>query len=273
MLPTFIQPDLDNLFANLWQTYVTLNPYVEQIRQQFITLGETPVNDHIALRTLDHPNCGLEQLVDLWLPFGYQVAAHYQFVDKKLIALHLQHKDEQLPKIFISALQYQQFDVTLQQLLAHLVQAIPKSLLTQTHLLYSGRHWPIDWRTYQLLAAESEYAAWFYVYGFTANHFTISVNHLKTLTQLPQVNQFIEQLGYALNTVGGVIKGSPETYLEQSATLAEMCLIQFDDLDVPQPIPSVFYEFAKRYPDTSGTVFQGFVTQNADKIFESTHRR
>lgn len=263
----------EQLFAHLWQTYVTLNPQVEQIRQHFIARGEQPMNDHIALRTLDHPICGLTQLVELWQPLGYTVAGHYQFVDKKLIALHLQHPDVLVPKIFISALQYQHFSDEVKQPLAQLLTTIPKTLLTQMALLYSGRHWPISWKTYQQLAAQSEYAAWFYVYGFTANHFTINVNQLSTFTQLQQVNQFITDQGYALNAVGGLIKGSPETYLEQSATLAETCLIHFDDIDTPQPIPSVFYEFAKRYADASGHLFQGFVTQNADKIFESTHRR
>lgn len=261
------------LFAQLWQTYATLNPQVEQIRQHFIDRGEQPINDHIALRTLDHPACSLAQLVDIWRPFGYEVADHYQFIDKKLIALHLQHTNLNLPKIFISALQYQQFSDDVQQSMAQLVCTIPKDLLGQAQLLYSGRHWPIRWQTYQQLAAQSEYAAWFYVYGFTANHFTINVNQLTTFTQLQQVNQLITDKGYELNTAGGVIKGSPETYLEQSATLAEPYLIQFDDLDTPQKIPSVFYEFAKRYPDASGNLFEGFVTQNADKIFESTHRR
>lgn len=264
---------LDQLFAQLWQTYAALNPQVEQIRQHFIARGDHPINDHIALRTLDHPACGLAQLVDLWQPFGYAVAGHYQFVDKKLIALHLQHADLHLPKIFISALQYQHFSTEVQQALTRSVAAIPNTLLGDSALLYSGRHWPIDWDTYQLLAAQSEYAAWFYVYGFTANHFTINVNQLTTFLSLQQVNQFMIDTGYALNTVGGVIKGSPETYLEQSATLAEPCLVKFDNLTSPQKIPGVFFEFAKRYADATGQLFQGFVTQNADKIFESTHRQ
>ncbi len=265
--------NLEPLLAQLWQTYTALNPQVEKIRQHFIAFGEQPVNDHIALRTLDHPSCGLDQLVSLWQPYGYHVEEHYQFVDKKLIALHLQHQDVELPKIFISALQYHQLPDQLQQPLAQLIEKIPPTLLTQSDLLYSGRHWPINWQTYQTLAAASEYAAWFYVYGFTANHFTISVNHLKKLTKLEQVNQFIVDRGYALNAVGGLIKGTPQVYLEQSATLAEDCFVQFNDLDSPQKIPSVFYEFAKRYPDASGKLFQGFVTNNADKIFSSTDRR
>ena len=35
-------------------------------------------------------------------------------------------------------------------------------------------------------------------------------------------------------------------------------------------IPGCYYEFAKRYPDSSGQLYQGFVAASADKIFEST---
>ena len=35
-------------------------------------------------------------------------------------------------------------------------------------------------------------------------------------------------------------------------------------------IPSCYYEFARRYPLPSGEVFQGFVPESADTIFEST---
>jgi hypothetical protein len=35
-------------------------------------------------------------------------------------------------------------------------------------------------------------------------------------------------------------------------------------------VPTCYYEFAKRYPDASGKLFQGFVATSADKIFEST---
>jgi len=35
-------------------------------------------------------------------------------------------------------------------------------------------------------------------------------------------------------------------------------------------IPTCYYEFARRYRDREGALFQGFVTASADKIFEST---
>ena len=37
-------------------------------------------------------------------------------------------------------------------------------------------------------------------------------------------------------------------------------------------VPSCYYEFAKRYTDVTGNLYQGFVTTSADKIFESTNK-
>ncbi len=36
-------------------------------------------------------------------------------------------------------------------------------------------------------------------------------------------------------------------------------------------ISTCFYEFALRYTDKDGQLYQGFVEANADEIFESTH--
>jgi hypothetical protein len=37
-------------------------------------------------------------------------------------------------------------------------------------------------------------------------------------------------------------------------------------------IPACYDEFARRYPDRDGPLYQGFIVASADKIFESTSR-
>ena len=108
--------------------------------------------------------------------------------------------------------------------------------------------------------------------GLRANHFTISVNDLKTMTTLQELLDFVEAQGYPLNTSGGRIKGSPEVLLEQASTLADRAEVDFSG-GVRQVIPTCYYEFARRYPDAQGNLYQGFVAASADKIFESTNRR
>lgn len=129
-----------------------------------------------------------------------------------------------------------------------------------------------SWPAYQTLLAESEYAAWLSVMGLRANHFTISVNHLKEPVSLAGVNDLLKQAGFRLNDSGGEIKGTPESLLEQSSTLADRMTIRFDDGELRE-IPTCYYEFARRWPDVEGRLFQGFITESADRIFESTDSR
>ena len=144
---------------------------------------------------------------------------------------------------------------------------IPNSILPD--LINSGNVWgtPI-YDTYLKLKQESEYAAWLYVYGFRANHFTVSVNALKKYNDIYNLNQFLKDNGFMLNESGGEVKGSPGELLEQSSTKAGKSDIKF--VKGTYNIPSCYYEFAKRYPDKTGKLYGGFIAKSADKIFEST---
>jgi hypothetical protein len=73
--------------------------------------------------------------------------------------------------------------------------------------------------------------------------------------------------GFRLNSVNGLVKGSSLIGLQQSSTLANKVDVIFTDFTVK--IPSCFYEFALRHKANSG-LFEGFVADSADKIFEST---
>ena len=66
------------------------------------------------------------------------------------------------------------------------------------------------------LSEESEYAAWFYVFGFRANHFTVSINALKKYNDIHRVNDLLTKNGFVLNTSGGEIKGTPADSIFES---------------------------------------------------------
>jgi hypothetical protein len=63
-------------------------------------------------------------------------------------------------------------------------------------------------------------------------------------------------------------KRNSRALLEQSSTLADLCMINFNE--EAKEIPSCYYEFALRYPMENGELYQGFIAASADKIFEST---
>jgi hypothetical protein len=119
-----------------------------------------------------------------------------------------------------------------------------------------------------MLRRESEYAAWLYVYGFVTNHFTVSINSLKKFDNIHKVNQFLKDKGFLLNSSGGEVKGTPKEFLEQSSTKAGILPVSFVDGEFD--IPSCYYEFAYRYPESNGKLYSGFIAKSADKIFEST---
>ena len=119
-----------------------------------------------------------------------------------------------------------------------------------------------------MLRAESEYAAWLYVHGIRANHFTVSVNSLKGFRGIEEVNNFLKDNGFLMNNSGGEIKGSKEQLLKQSSTLAEIVPVRF--LEGVREVPACYYEFAERFRDADGRLFSGFIAGSADKIFEST---
>ena len=92
---------------------------------------------------------------------------------------------------------------------------------------------------------------------------------LNQLDSLEKINELLKERGFKLNSVGGEIKGSKTQLLEQSSTVADRVMVEFSDGVFL--VPSCYYEFAKRYNDTTGERFEGFIAESADKIFESTN--
>ncbi len=258
------------IFEKLWQDYIIQNPEAKQVYDAFVAEGEIVENDHIAFRTFYHPHINVDVLSRPFLLAGYVQKGYYVFEDKHLTAKHYEHPDlAEAPRVFISQLMTEHFSPELQQVVSGIIARLPESLYFSNEVIYSGDVWGMpSYSTYEMLRKESEYAAWLYVYGFRVNHFTVSINHLKKLNTIEIVNQFLNDKGFLLNESGGRVKGTPAELLEQSSTKAGILPIQF--IEGIYHIPSCYYEFARRYPDTDGELYSGFIAKSADKIFEST---
>ncbi|MGF1836584.1 DUF1338 domain-containing protein [Photobacterium sanguinicancri] len=260
---------VEQLFDNLWQDYIQrLCPSADQVHT-LLTEDEPLLNDHIALRTFNLPKVGLDVLAAPFIAIGYQPCGTYHFEAKKLYAEHFEHPNPAAPKVFISELLVGQCSSLLQQAVRDLVKQVPEMAMKDPAFLYGGRLWDIDLATYEMLAAESEYAGWLAAHGFGANHFTVSINQLEQFTEVAEVNHLLAHNGFAINMSGGAVKGSPEEMLEQSSTMADKVPVAF--LDGVKQVSGGFYEFAKRYPKNDGELYTGFVAASADKIFESTN--
>jgi len=260
--------ELPTLLDAMWQDYLKINPDARVIHQLFADRNPTLINDHIALRTFDYPKVGIRALAKPFVDAGYIPKGEYYFPAKKLFAEHFEHPDSTLPKIFISELHVNQLSENAQQIIDRCISELPSKAVTEDHFCYSGRHWNISYEEYQQLLQESEYAAWLCAFGFRPNHFTLLINALQSHRSVESVNTFLQEQGFELNQAGGLVKGSPDEFLEQSSTLAKPILVPFSDCNIE--IPGCYYEFARRYPLANGPLYQGFVTTSADKIFEST---
>ncbi|OMH33286.1 DUF1338 domain-containing protein [Motiliproteus sp. MSK22-1] len=263
--------NITQFYSSLWKNYVEITPQAGKIHEIFSTRGETVINDHVAFRTFSDSPISLDNLEPALRELGYSAFDSYIFKSKNLIAKSYNHSDKDAPKIFLSELQRHHLSDSSQKILSRLVSDIPANCLNGCSIFFDDLLWsPISIEDYDTLLSESEYAAWTATMGLRANHFTVSVNHLKQFNEVSDINQLLKDCGFAINTSGGEVKGTPEIYLEQSSTLADKITVEFAD-GTERVIPSCFYEFAKRYPMSDGELFQGFVADNADRIFESTN--
>jgi len=261
----------NEIFEKLWLDYITTNPHAKKIFDLFQSEGEVVVNDHIAFRTFNDKRINVDVLAKVFLQNGYIECRTYDFESKHLFAKHFEHKtDKSAPRVFISELLLEKFSEEFQQIIKAEIDKIDINQLKSMDLIYSGNVWSKPaYKIYNKLRLESEYGGWLYVFGFRANHFTVSVNDLRKLDSIEKVNEFLKHKGFELNDSDGEIKGSPKELLEQSSIKSG--LINIDFMEGTYEIPSCYYEFAKRYKDIDGKLYSGFIAKSADKIFESTN--
>lgn len=271
--------DRDEFFEALWEDFVEIAPQAAAIRRKLAEHGEPVVNDHVAFRTFDRAPLGLDQLEPLLLDLGYEPFADYRFAEKKLRARA--YLCPGAPRIFLSELLVDELSAPARQLIDSCVnqarevieaaEGEPDAVPSSAEIFCAGRLWnPPRYSDYERLAQESEYAAWLCALGLHANHFTLSINAFRKLTSVEAVLAFVEAAGYAVNAAGGRVKGSPAVLLEQGSTLADRMPVPFAHGE--REIPTCYYEFALRHRDASGSLFEGFVENSANRIFESTDR-
>lgn len=257
------------LLELLWRDYTRSTPQAAKIQALLLARGERVENDHVALRTFDVAGLGIDALARPFVALGWLARDEYVFEEKHLRARYWQHPNPALPKVFISELETAALPAAAQQAIERMVAQLPAGFAARNDLAWSGRPWQIAHAVYAQLLASSEYAAWVAAFGWRVNHFTVAVHRLRSFPDVASVNEFLVEAGFSLNTAGGAIKGTPADLLEQSSTLADQVDVEF--VDGVFRIPSCYYEFARRYPDATGELFQGFVPASANRIFESTN--
>ena len=266
--------DRDKFFNSLWEQYISVTPQARKIQTLFSSRGEIILNDHVAFRTFNKTGFNLDTLAASFTDIGYQIFDSYEFPEKHLRAYALKVPTELAsPKIFVSELLCEKLSRSAQVIIENLTKnSGPSDEFSVESLLGTYPFRRPTFEQYSIVAKESEYAAWLITMGYQANHFTLSVNALQSLKSIQDVVALLQQNEYVLSTVGGVIKGTSGSLLLQASTLADTITFEFAD-EIKKLVPSCFYEFAYRHKDEYGTLFQGFIPNNANAIFESTNRK
>ena len=259
---------IEDFLIKMWKDYSELNPHIIKVLQ--LIKNKEPnkiVNDHIALRTFNHKKINRHILSKYFVENGYKPIEDLFFTKKKLKATYYIHSDPSLPRIFISELLLESFSDSLQQIINRKIEEIDTELISNPIFLTSGIPWnPIDFETYKNIQKESDYASWVLAMGYIANHFTVSVTDCSYFKNLNQLNNYLKENGFEINSSGGEIKGSEKQGLEQSSIMSKEILVDFSD--GAYNVPGCYYEFAYRYNN-----FNGFITQSANHIFESTNEK
>ena len=262
----------ETFFSNLWRDYTSLTPQAARIHRIFLEDGNSIVNDHVAFRTFNLPPVDIGSLEHNLLAMGYRRFTDYSFDTRKLDAWSYLHPDPDQPRIFFSQVRVAELSPAAGRIIHSLCEQVDPGVSLTPGVFWRGRLWEMPtWADYSLLLRESEYAAWVSVIGLRANHFTVSINHLKN-PALEYVLGLLQNAGIAMNTEGGIVKGTEADLLMQCSTLADRTELVFADGDRHE-VTTCYYEFARRFHDGAGRLYQGFVPASADRIFHSTDTR
>jgi hypothetical protein len=295
------------LINELWGQYLRRVSYARIYSDLVVSKHWEVVNDHIAIRTLnthtgEQPE-GIRAIKHILEYLEYKPVSKYEFSKKKLNAVHFEHPDKTLPKIFVSQLQVSEFPEWAQFMINETVVDTPyiisdnaiellnilkkeKSLTKEAADIliyelagYFKRPWGIPKKEYVLkLNDVSQYAAWVLIHGNAVNHFTAFINH-QGVDEWPDLVSTCEGLSKAGVPMKVDIEGEKESVLQQSATQAVREMVEVvNELGDVEEIEwtYAYYELAeRRYIDENGVrkLFSGFLGEQANHLFDMTRTR
>jgi uncharacterized glyoxalase superfamily metalloenzyme YdcJ len=292
------------LFHSLWERYRSRVSYVRDYERMVREHGAAFVNDHIAFRTLGTTvgthQIGMVSLAVLFRPLGFLPVGAYEFKEKRLRAVHLQHPEPSFPKLFVSELEVEKLppearailarymlrhrdtlgEEELQQLRA-LDTLAPRErnvLLTKVQAFFETLPWGIpDRADVEALGRHSQYGAWVLMHGYEVNHFTAYVNS-HGVPAIADIEKTVAEMRARGIPMKAEIEGEPGSNLRQSATESVVIPVTVRGPDGRMQEMSwtyAYFEIAERgpwvNPETGRTeIFQGFLGPQANNLFDMT---
>lgn len=249
-------------------------------------------DDHVAFRTFGVPGLGIASLERLLGSAGYSRREDFRFERKRLDATWFAPPRDGLPRVFVSEARVADLSARARTIIASYADAAAREAARSydprdresVDALLRATPWPRPtYDAYRTLLEESEYAAWVLAFGYTLNHQTFSVHaFVRGFATLEPVVELLRRGGHRLAESGGAIKTSDDGLLHQTSTLADDVAYRFA-CGRTELVAGSYVEFAQRdvlpaYRDLPAASVRrehrrdGFETQNADRIFESTDR-
>ncbi|HZE89597.1 MAG TPA: DUF1338 domain-containing protein [Verrucomicrobiae bacterium] len=292
------------LFHVLWERYRGRVSYVRDYERMVRENGATFFNDHIAFRTLGTTvgtnQIGMISLAVLFRPLGFRPVGAYDFKEKRLRAVHLQHPDPTFPKLFVSELEVDKLNRDAQAILARymlrhrdtlgeeelsqlrdLKSLAPRDrnvLLTKMQGFFETLPWGIpDRADVEELGKHSQYGAWVLMHGYEVNHFTASVNS-HGVEAIGDIEKTVREMRARGIPMKHEIEGNAGTKLRQSATESVVIPVTVRGPDGRMQEMNwtyAYFEIAERHqwtnPETGEReLFQGFLGEQANQLFEMT---
>ena len=291
------------LIDRLWIKFVERVPYANQYAGLINKMGGKIVIDHLAFRTFnvhsgEQPE-GIRAIKHILNFLEYKPITTYNFTKKKLTAVHFEHPDQTLPKIFVSQLEVQELPEWAQFMINSTVHNTSyllsdKSLelfgileesgtlpveaadyLVDDLVHYFHRPWNIPLKEDVLKINDiSQYGAWVLLHGNSVNHFAVFVND-QDVKEWPDLETTCKALAEAGVPMKECIEGLPESKLRQSATLAVKEEVKVKGENGFEKIlwTYAYLEFTQRnYIEENGVrkLFSGFLAEQASHLFDLT---
>lgn len=283
------------LLDRLWDRYRGRVRHARAYEELLERRGGRFRNDHVAFRAVawQRPAAGGFCVSRLFEALGYRAAGAYEFPDKKLASVHLEHGNPAFPKLFVSELKLWELSPAAQRaagasLAVHrplisletvsgLCEPVSpgarKRLVGRAFAELSQRPWPAPQRRDVLrLNAESQFGAWVLLHGYEVNHFTASVDaqECPTLAGIDRTAAALREAGVPMKRE---IEGAPGSPLRQTATEAVSLEAEAREgrKRVALSWPYAYFELAER-PLIEGRRFEGFLGGQAANLFDMTRR-
>ncbi len=298
---------LKQLTENLWLQYLRRVPYAHSYSEMVESKGGRVVHDHIAFRTLnthtgEQPS-GIKAIGHILEMLNYRKAGKYKFPKMQVTAVHYEHPDPLLPRIFVSQLEVEDLPEWARNIINQKVFETPYLISDQAIELlnviedqgkineeaaeilveeltgYFRRPWKLPQRDDLLQINDlSQYAAWVLLHGNSVNHFAASIN-LQNVPEWPDLETTCMALAAARIPMKEEIEGEKGSILRQSATQAVkeiMRLKSGEGTIVDTEWTYAYYEFTERgyvINDSGESLFSGFLTDQATHLFKMTETR